>query len=86
MTEDNQQDLLSSQVKNSKKMHSAVPKYDVLVIIQFYRMSTLTKLLRIGTQLYSAYIYCRFQTVFSPQIIILNVTKIYTNRRISSKK
>jgi len=36
-------------------------------------MNTKTKLLRIGTQQYSPYIYCRFQTVSSPQIIILNL-------------
>jgi len=45
-------------------------------------------LLRIGTQQYSPYLYCRFQTVFSPQIIISNFMsqlKIYTIRKIASK-
>ena len=58
-------------------------------MFSFYRMNTQTKLLRIGTQQYSPYIYCRFQTVFSPQIIILNFIsqlKTYTKRRLSSKK
>ena len=44
-------------------------------------MNTETKLLRIGTQQYSPYIYYQFQTVFSPQIIILycmSHLKIYT--------
>jgi len=40
-------------------------------MFSFYRMSTLTKLLKIGTLQYNPYIYCRFQTEFSPQIIIL---------------
>ena len=52
-------------------------------------MNTYTKLLRIGTQQYSPYIYFWFQTVFSPQIIILSLksqVQIYTKRRIASKK
>ena len=52
-------------------------------------MDTLTKLLRIGTQQYSPYIYCPLQTVFSPQIIIsyfMSQLKIYTKRKIASKK
>ena len=52
-------------------------------------MNTSNKLLRIGTQQYSSYIYCRLQTIFSPQIIMLKCmpqTKIYTKRKIASKK
>ena len=52
-------------------------------------MNTETKLLRIGTQQYSPYIYYQFQTVFSPQIIILyfmSQQKIYTKRKIAYKK
>ena len=72
-------------------MHLAVPKHNVLVIIfvSFYRMNTYTKLLRIGTQQHSSYIYCQFQTVFSSQIIILyfmSQQKIYTKRKIAYKK
>jgi len=54
-----------------------------------YRMNTLTKLLRIDTHQYSTYIYCRFQTVFSPQIIISNLNsqlKICTTTKIAYKK
>ena len=56
-------------------------------MFSFYRMSTLTKLLKIGTLQYP-YIYCRLQTEFSPQIIILNFMsqlKIYTKRKTASK-
>ena len=56
-----------------------VPKHDVLVIILkhsdqcFHSIGwTKTKLLRIGTQQYSPYIFCQFQTVLSRQIIILD--------------
>jgi len=52
-------------------------------------MNTSTKLLRIVTQQYSSYIYCRFQTVFSPQIIILNFMsqlKIYLQKRKRASK
>ena len=41
-------------------------------MFSFYRMNAYTKLLRVGTQQNGPYIYCRFQTVFPPQIIILN--------------
>ena len=56
-------------------------------MFSIYRMNTSTKLLRLGTQQYSPYIYCR--TVFSPQIIKLNFIsqlKICTARKIASKK
>ena len=61
-------------------------------MFSFYRMNTYTKLLRKGTQQFSPYIYCRFQTVsklFSPQIIILifmSQLKIYTKRKIVFQK
>ena len=54
-----------------------------------YQINTYTKLLRICTQQYSPFIYCRFQTVFSPQIILLYLKsqlQIYTKRRIASEK
>mgnify|MGYP007091677928 FL=1 len=54
-------------------------------------MDTLTKLLRIGTAQYSSSIYCQFETVFSPQIIIIlksmSQLKIFKQKRkIASKK
>jgi len=52
-------------------------------------MNTKNEFLRVGTQQYSPYIYCQFQTVYSPQIIILNFIsqlKIYTRRKTASKK
>ena len=61
-------------------MHLAVPKHDVLVIIFntsdecFHFIGWIHRsnyLLRTCTQQYSSYVYCQFQTVFSPQIIIL---------------
>mgnify|MGYP000343770604 CR=1 FL=1 len=55
----------------------------------FYRMNTSNKLLRIGTHQYSPYIYCRFQTAFLPQIIILEFKsqlQIYTKRKIAFEK
>ena len=57
-------------------------------MFSFYRRNTKTKLLRIGTQQYSAYIYYQFQTVFSNQIIMLYFTsqqKIYPKRKITYK-
>ena len=58
-------------------------------MFSFYRMNTYTKLFRIGTQQYSPFVYCRYQTVFLPQIIILNFIsqlKRYTKGKIASKK
>jgi len=52
-------------------------------MITFYRMNTQTKLFRVVTQQYSPYIYCRFQTVFSPQkIVFMSQLKIYTNKHL----
>jgi len=52
-------------------------------MFSFYRMNTLTKSLRIGTQQYSPYIYCRIQTVFSPQISLdfKSQLQIYTKKK-----
>ena len=58
-------------------------------MFSFYQINTYTKLLRIGTQQYSPFIYCRFRTVFSPQTILLYLksqVQIYTRRRIASEK
>mgnify|MGYP000045936214 CR=1 FL=1 len=58
-------------------------------MLSFYRVITYTKLLRIGTQQFNSYIHCRFQTVFSPQIIILcfmSQQKINAKRKIAYKK
>ena len=52
-------------------------------------MNTSNKLLRIGTHQYGPYIYCRFQTAYLPQIIILEFKsqlQIYTKRKIASEK
>ena len=43
----------------------------------------------IGTQQYSSYMYCKFQTVISPQMIILyfmSQQRIYAKRKIAYKK
>ena len=58
-------------------------------MFSFYRRNAYTNLLRIDTQQYSPYIYCRFKTVFSPHILILNFIsqlKIYTQIKTTSKK
>ena len=79
-------------------MHLTVPKHDVLVIIFntsdecFHHIGWMHRpnyLLRICTQQYSSYVYCQFQTVFSPQIIILyfmSQQKKYTKREMAYKK
>ena len=57
--------------------------------VSLYRMITYTDVLRICTHQYSSYIYCTFQKVFSPQIMIvyfMSRLNIYTKRKISSKK
>ena len=67
-------------------LHKAVPKHDVLV-----KFLTKQKIItsRIGTQQLiqcRPYIYCRFQTVFSAQIIMLNFEsqlQIYTKEKNS---
>ena len=78
-------------------MHLAVPKHDVLVKIfknsdhSFRSIGWIHRpnYLGEGTQQYSPYIYCQFQTVFSPEIIILyfiSQQKIYAKRKIAYKK
>ena len=52
-------------------------------------MNTSTELLRIGTQLYSSYIYiANFCQYFSPQIILyfMSQQKMYANSKIAYKK
>ena len=65
-------------------------KPSFLWMFTFYRINTYIKLLRISTQQYRFYKYCRFQTVYSPQIIIYFMSQLYTNiytkRKIASKK
>ena len=77
-------------------MHLAVHTHDVVIILNnsdqcFHSIGWIHRpnYLGVGTQQYSPYIYCQFQTVFSPEIIILyfiSQQKIYAKRKKAYKK
>ena len=75
-------------------MHLAVPKHNVLVIILKNSDQCFRSIGCIHTPNYlelvpNNIVYCRFQTVFSPQIIIIflmSQLKIYTKTKIAFKK